>query len=622
MILLAEQGTVEQGAQDGSSEGGAKGPFRFATPLNLFFILMLVAIIVLTVFFRIPMLKFYGFYEPDGFYHYSVLRAAVNHGLAVQPYLATSGLPIPTKVTEPYGLYWVTLIPYAFLQYFGVSYYTVERLIPVLFGILDVLGAYLLSRYISKDKLFGILVMLFVALSGGDEARTSALIYRGDGFVAIFLLLALVAFLEVFRSESEKRKILFGVLSGISLGLCNLVFSGAAFAVGIYVLSFAIILCMAFVFAKKELIGNLKYVLVSLLVWFVITSLCLSAGWIQLQVFVGLQFFYIFIPMLLGWLVAYLLINRSELLAKYLDVRAYMRTALQRCALLLALLLVFVVIMLFAASSLIYTVFVNNGFITSGNANVAATNGSVFASTIQELQPPTPDFLFASFGINIYTTLPTLAVLYSSYISSYFNLIFIVVIIAFLPYFFMQVYDSGGLVSGRPRLMFGINLGMIVLLAYFLVTAYLQMHAIRFNSLISIPIALLSAYTLYWLISYVRANKEQARAPAFVAALLFVVFLVVGAWTQLSTLLPAEFSSSPAFANGAAALFAIAIGVIVLLKYWMGEGKALPERGHDCVIGHIPSRAEHGLCKLPYGGVGLNPHGRLGRRPGRRRTHL
>ena len=43
----------------------------------------------------------------------------------------------------------------------------------------------------TKDKLFGILSMLFVALSMGDAARTSALIYRGDGFVTIFLILAL-----------------------------------------------------------------------------------------------------------------------------------------------------------------------------------------------------------------------------------------------------------------------------------------------------------------------------------------------------------------------------------------------------------------------------------------------
>ncbi len=527
-------------------------------------LVLLIAIIVLTVYFRIPMLKFYGFYEPDGFYHYSVMREAVAHGLAIQPYLNISGWPAPTKVTEPYGLYWVTLVPYSVLQYFGVTLYTSERLIPLLYGILDVLGAYLLSRYISKDKLFGILVMLFVALSGGDQARTSALIYRGDGFAAIFLILALVALLEVLRSTTRRRKVTFALLSGVALSFCNLVFSGGAFALGVYVLAFFIILAFAFVFAKRDVIGSLKYILLSAIVWFAITGLCLGLGWIQGQTFVGAQFFYLFIPMVAGWALSYLLLEKADAISRYVNVKPLLDTSFRRAVLLIVVMAVFAVVMVIAASGLIYAVFVANGFITSTNSNSAASSGAIFESTIQELQPPTPSFLFASFEVALYTTPPTLLVLLSSYIGQY-TLVFILIIFSFLPYLFMQVYDSGGMLSGRPRLMFGVNNGMLVLISYFLVTAYLQIHAIRFNSLISVPLAILSAYTIYWLISY--ARQEGRNIVSAVALFIPVIVVAASVWMQLTAILPSELSSQ-SLAALAAAFLALLAGALILLKRW------------------------------------------------------
>jgi len=56
------------------------------TTADWLFIAAVLAIIIVTIYFRIPMLKYFGFYEPDGFYHFSVIRAAVNDGFIIQKY--------------------------------------------------------------------------------------------------------------------------------------------------------------------------------------------------------------------------------------------------------------------------------------------------------------------------------------------------------------------------------------------------------------------------------------------------------------------------------------------------------------------------------------------------------
>ncbi len=51
----------------------------------------------------------------------------------------------------------------------------------------------------------------------------------------------------------------------------------------------------------------------------------------------------------------------------------------------------------------------------------------------------------------------------------------------------MRVYDSGGWFGGRPRFTLDIKPELFILIAFFVTTAYLQMFAIRFNSLVAVP---------------------------------------------------------------------------------------------------------------------------------------
>ncbi|MCL4365455.1 hypothetical protein M1590_03985 [Candidatus Marsarchaeota archaeon] len=460
------------------------------TRQNLAFIALVILIAAIAINFRITMLHDYGFYEPDGFYYYAVIRAAVNNNLSLPAVLSTSGWPSHAPVAEAHGIYWLVLAPYAVLRYFGVSYYTIMRLIPVVFALLDMFAAYLLSRYLSKDRLFGLLVMAFIALSMGNAARTSALIFRGDTFITFFLIMALVFFVEVFRQQSNEKKTMFAAATGITLALGNLVWNGSPFAVATFLLSFIILMLFAFVFRNDAVIEDGKYMLLALVVWYVLANLANLAGIIPVQQMLGVSYIPLYLLVALAWTILYYI---SKNMVSIMRVPAY------RIGLIILGTIIGIAVFFALEPNLITSTLVGNGFISAPGS---------FASTTQELQPPTFQFLWTSFGINLFTSLPNLmlsipfymGIQNSLWVPLYGGLGLVLLVLCFLPYFLMQVYDSGGFLRGKAKLRPDLSIPLVVVMSYFILTAYLQVHVIRFNSLLSVPLAIISAFTLYWLI--------------------------------------------------------------------------------------------------------------------------
>ncbi|MEM3205244.1 MAG: hypothetical protein QW458_03290, partial [Candidatus Micrarchaeaceae archaeon] len=409
---------------------------------------------------------------------------------------------------EPHGLYWVTLLPYFFLRYFGISAYTVMRLVPVFFGILDVFGAYYLSRFLSKDKFFGLLVMLFVALSLGDAARTSALIYRGDGFVTIFLIIALIFMIKIFEEKDRNRKIAYALASAIALSLTNVVWNGAPFATAVYVFAFAVIVLYSFIMEKREMLKESAYPLAALLVWYLLANTYKMLKVFLSQTFTGVFFILLYAVMLIGWAAAYFLSKNPE------KFRALTSTPKRRIYVAAAFLTIGILGIYTAAPAFVYQIFVGNGFIITSN----------FAATIQELQSPTPGFLFSSFGPTIFTTPMSIVLYLSTFVAHPKYLFWILMLISFLPYFFMQVEDSGGFSNGKAQQRFNASAALLVLFAYYGITGYLQMHAVRFNSLVAVPLAIFSAYTFYWLIK--RFHKYRFIGYGILMGFIVYIFVV------------------------------------------------------------------------------------------------
>ena len=507
---------MEEGAVHGHGSVAQHGLYSRISPLltkgNILFLVAVIAIFAATIYIRTPLLKYQGFYEPDGFYHFSVIRAAVNRGFSVPHYLSISGWPASTVVSEPFGMYWVTLVPYAVLRFFGVSYYTVMRLIPLLFALLDVVGAYILARFISKDRVFGLLVMALVGLSAGDAARTSALIYRGDGFVTIFLILALI-FMGLIMNEKKRNKLLmYSFLAGLSLSIGSVVWNGSSFAIAIYVLSFLLVSIYAFIADREELLGKMVYVAGGMLVWFVLSWIFIGAGFMFMQTLMSPYFIGMLAAAFIG-LYLFIWLLRSK--GRY----PIMHSGTGRLAVVALFVAVCAVACFLLAGSFIHDIFVANGFVVTSN----------FAATIQELTPPTYQFLFASFNITLFMSPMAIMMVLSSLVSVSGTIIifWIISLIGFVPYMLMRVYDSKGWLGGSARLALDVKPELFMLIAYFALTALLQMTAIRFNSLVSIPLAIFSAYTLYWILLVAKKlTAPDNRIIVYAVAAVLIVALL------------------------------------------------------------------------------------------------
>ncbi|MDE1823360.1 MAG: hypothetical protein KGH50_03475 [Candidatus Micrarchaeota archaeon] len=486
------------------------------------------AIFAIAVFIRIRMLNIYGFFEPDGYYHYSVIRAAVNNGFQIPNVLGISGWPVHGIVGEPHGLYWITLIPYFFLQFFGISYYTIMRLMPVLFGLFNVIGAYYLSRYVSKDKLFGLLVMALVALSLGDSARTSALVYRGDSFITIFVILSLMLAIETLRQKDGRKKLYLAIATGVMLSFCNIVWNGAAFAFATVLFGFILLTVISFIFDKEELLKSSGYLLASFAVWYLLVNFYrLALGWVtSIEAFTGVDSILLLILVAAGWFSAYYLARRRHSLSSLAGTKAR-RLAVASMALVVGFSILEIV-----APSIVYSIFIGNGFITITN----------FGATIEELQAPSPSYFYQSFGVVLATTPMTLLMYLTSYLHSVKVFIWLLVMLSFALYFFMHIEGDGeGFLSGRPSIKPSIRAEMVLLMAYLGLTSYLQIHVIRFNSIVAVPIAIFSAYTIYWLIAYAKkTNRKPVYYASFIPLLAMLALLSYQAVSYTSHLYPAD----------------------------------------------------------------------------------
>jgi asparagine N-glycosylation enzyme membrane subunit Stt3 len=530
---------------------------------NLIFLAAIVVILFLTIIFRISLLNTVGFFEPDGFYHFSVIRAAILHNFVIPKYLSISGWPQHSPVTEPDGLYWVTLIPFAILQYFGLSAYTIMRMMPLVFGILDVFATYILSRYFTKDRIFGILAMLFVALSMGDAARTSVSIYRGDGFVTFFLISTLILILEAMKHEGKSR-IMFSVFSAVALSFCTLIWNGAPFSVVIIMFVFILMLFFSFISLNYELAKKSAYIIIILAIWFVLAHLYMVLGFISGQSLTGPSFLLFLAGMAISLGLVVFIIKNIDTIPILEALKNY--SGRIAAAILYAILLAVAISII---SPTIYsTLLFNSGF----------SRNTGFASTIQELQPPTPGFLFASFNIAMFATPMTIMI----YLSSYFGqsattgfititIFYIISVLLMWPYLFMQIKDDDKdperYLSAKPSIDFKVTIPMIILISYFAITAYLQINAVRFNSLISIPLALFVAYTLFWLLmEFKKINKYlyYVMAAVIIIALIATIFFDI---TSSGGIMQAD-NINPTFLNALAWMHNNTSPNAVVLTLW------------------------------------------------------
>lgn len=480
---------------DTSSDGKSASALAGITRNRYAFIAIMLAIIVLAVILRSDMLKYSGFFEPDGFFHYSVIRQAITSNHYIVPmYLNLSGFPSHNAITEPTGFYYVTIVPYIFLQYLGISYYNIMRVIPVLFGILDVFGVYVLAKYLTGSRAGGLLASLFIAISSGDIARTAALVYRGDGFVTIFVMLSLIFFIKTAMEGKSRRMLyIYALLGAFSLDVALFVWGGAPFGVVVYMLSIAFLVLYAFIRSEIRLAKAAIVLLLGMLVFYAIEQLMIATTILRYVPSLGSPHFFVFYaPLLFGSLVAFWILSRKPF-------PSVTKSWKSRAAFSIGLSLLAIAAITAAFPNLIAA-------LAAGKGGVIASNS--LTTTIQELQPPTLAFIWGSFSYQI--------------------ILAPIGVVAFLL-LKRRVTKPGGIAMS--------NLAFLAVLSYFISTSYLQDHAIRFNSLVSAPIAILSAYAVYSIsvFFYSRRNAILRYIPMGIFTVLILLNIAQTATASFSS---------------------------------------------------------------------------------------
>ena len=481
---------------------------------NKIFIIFAILIILIGVLIRTQLLQYPGFFEPDGFYHFAVIRAAVNNNFQIPKALSLSGAPSNPEITEPYGLYWITLIPYFFLRFLGISYYDIFRLIPVLFGILDIIGAYYLSRFLSKNKFFGLLVMFFVAISLGNASKTLALVYRGDAFVSIFLIVSLIFILKIFQENNRYKKILYTIFSGMSLSFGSLVWNGASFAILVYIIGFLTLIVFGYILNNKDMFKNSIYLIFGLEIWFLLILIYQALSFIKSsnQALLGLSFITLYLLIIIFYAILYALDKYNIFKTKKIKTLAVF-----------GLIVFGSLASVFLLQGLINRIFIDNGFF----------HVNAFFSSINELLPPTYNFTFMSFNIVVFLTPMSIFIVLGTIFQNYSFIFWIISIISFMPFLFMKINYDGTWFDSKLEIKESVTPYILILAAYFTITSYLLISGIRFSSLFSIPLAIFGAYSIYWLVNFIINRKldlnelQKKSKKHMITPMVFLIFIII-----------------------------------------------------------------------------------------------
>ncbi|MDE1856708.1 MAG: hypothetical protein KGH98_01335 [Candidatus Micrarchaeota archaeon] len=486
-------------------------PDRMSSFFDIKVVLIVLAILILVtnVFMRTGLSKYQGLFEPDGFYYYSVIQQTIANHFAVPAVSALSGFPNHIPRAEQPGLIYVTILPYMFLSWTGVSALSIMIWITVAYALAQTVIAFFLAKELFNSNKLGLLAMFFTSVSSGAVARGAATVYRGDSFTTIFLMVSLLLLIYAYKDENRRAKLVKYALSGLFLGLGYLVWTGSPFIVAVYMLAVALMAIWGFIRADQKVLGETLLALGALLISYILDLIFLEVGLskriLPLQ---GPEFFLFFIPIAVF---AFLAMKMSEGLSsgRSSEMLNSLRHRNSRALAAVIMVVVFIgIVALLLAPEINSLIGVNAP--AAGN-QTAKTLSQQIVQTTQEQQPPDYNFLFASFNVQLYLA-PIGVVLFAL---------------------------LGGVLEGKrwSEKRLHITVAFLALFSFLLITGYTQSTAIRFNALLAMPMAIFAAYGVYALGRLFYGIKLPPGIFTIIAAAAIVAFVAYAIYANVYTLI-------------------------------------------------------------------------------------
>ncbi len=276
-------------------------------------------------------------------------------------------------------------------------------------------------------------------------------------------MVALLLMLRCLTAKRAARRRLFIlILSAVALSTGILVWTGSAVIIAVYMFALLMLIGYGFVAARKEMVETNVMLSLGLLLAYLLEHLYVYLWHVYPVSLYSIEFLPLYIPVLVAALAAMYLVGHKERFPM-------LGTARGRITVVAVVAIVAALIGFYPVTSYVWHT------VEGTSSSLNATANPVGATT-QELQAPSYQFLFASFNYQLFFA--PLAVLLFLLLASR--------------------YDGKG--KDHFSLMgmdLSINSGFLVAFAYFFVTSFMQALAIRYNAIVSIPIALLAAYFVY-----------------------------------------------------------------------------------------------------------------------------
>ena len=204
---------------------------------------ILVAILLLGILMRLLLMPHIvgGFFEPDNYVYYSMAQQAVAQG-SVPSLDALSGFPIHAIYDEkPLLIAWATGA-YSIFKYLGISLMQSMQILPILFGLLGIILAYLFTEQLTGNKKTALWAAFFFAVIPAAVFKTSAGEWRGESFVPILLASAL-ALLAIRKPSLYGGKPWLRIGGSILLiAIAYYTWNGGVYAVAAYLLILGMLL--------------------------------------------------------------------------------------------------------------------------------------------------------------------------------------------------------------------------------------------------------------------------------------------------------------------------------------------------------------------------------------------
>ena len=200
------------------------------------------------------------FSEMDSYYNYRLTNDYVDHGFVGDEMINGSGwdmhryAPDGEKVNYELGIVYVTSWLHDTVNGFFNADYSVKEIAfwtGAIISTLAVIPAFIFSRRLTND--YGAIVAtLIIALAPNYFSHTFPGFFDTDMFYYIFSLFFIFFFVESIRSDNWIWKILFAIISVISIGIFSIQWTGWIFYVALMGLFAVIYLIATFVFNVDE----------------------------------------------------------------------------------------------------------------------------------------------------------------------------------------------------------------------------------------------------------------------------------------------------------------------------------------------------------------------------------